>query len=127
MLSFCATVVAVVLSSLTNSVNGEEATCGQCLPIMEGSDAFIHASLWKTTDDPKEYVKAVDETFTSIQRNTPGFISFAAAATDDPSVFLFYDIFDSEENSIAASKAVTNVEDFDFDFELLTSFRGTVT
>lgn len=97
---------------------------------MEGDDAFIDARLLQTTEtDTKGYIKAVDKHFSPFIMNAPGFISYTSAATDDPSVFLFYDVFDTEENSIAAyNAAVAGTEDINFgDDEILTRFKGTIT
>lgn len=105
-----------------------EATCGECLPIMEGDDAFINARLWKTTDvEPAEYLGYYSEDYSTIFESQPGFIKFAATTTQDPSIFLFYDIFDTEENSKAARKVASESYDKYGEYdELLHMYLGEI-
>jgi hypothetical protein len=52
-------------------------TCDKCLPINEGDNAYINARLWKSSEDPEEYLRITDETVTPVFMNSPGFISYA--------------------------------------------------
>jgi len=71
--------IIVVLSSFSSSVNGDvtAATCGACLSVYEGDDAYINARLWETTEDPDEYMKIIDDIMSPVFINSPGFLSYS--------------------------------------------------
>ena len=76
-----------------------DATCGECLSTMEGDKAYITGRLRKMAV-PAASLR-LDIT-TSTCSSAPGFFKFTVATTQDPYVLLFYDIFDTGENSDAA-------------------------
>jgi hypothetical protein len=123
----CIAIVSVVLSSLSSFVIGETTTCGTCLPVYEGDNAYIITDIWKTTEDPDDYMKIIDEKLTPVFMNYQGFISWAGAKTDDPTVFVFWFIFESKDEAHAALEAVMKVNDaLEFDEELLVLYEGTI-
>ena len=52
-------------------------TCGACLSVYEGDNAYINARLWKTTEDPDEYMKNADGNISIVKVNSSGFLSYS--------------------------------------------------
>jgi hypothetical protein len=59
------------------SPTGANTTCGACLSVYEGDNAYINARLWKTTEDPNEYMKNADDNISPVKVNSPGFLSYS--------------------------------------------------
>jgi quinol monooxygenase YgiN len=103
------------------------ATCGKCLPIMEGDNAYINARLWKTNETEPEYFGYSADDIAPLLQQLPGFIKYAATTTQDPYFFLFYDVFDSEENSKAAHKKAKEVNaKLELDEKLIHEYMGEI-
>jgi hypothetical protein len=101
-----------------------DATCGECLSIMGGDKAYITARLWKMNVPAASLTLDI---IASAFSSEPGFIKYTAAATQDPYVFLFYDVFDTEENSEAAYQKAEEAYGMDSKIEeLLHTFTGEI-